>query len=124
MRTIRFTILSILLLLAMAIPASAAECATCTVISFSWSPGFSTGGDGGTTYTMADCTPTYISGKTGIQNCQVVTVDANTQTCTGSTRVSECYEYPPVCSPWDPCGGILASAPEQHSLIRPVLLGL
>ena len=125
MRTIRFAILSTLICLAMAIPAAAAECSSCDIVRFSWGSGFSVGTGGGTTYTSAVCTPTYESGKVGIQNCEVVNIDENTQTCQGSDRASACYEYPPVCSPWDPfCGGLLASAPGQRSLIRPVLLGL
>jgi hypothetical protein len=54
----------------------------------------------------------------------VYNIDENTQDCRGSDRVSSCYEYPPVCSPWEPCDGLLASTPGQPPLIRPVVLGL
>ena len=123
MRLIRFAILSTLVLLAMAIPAAAAECASCTIVKIYQGSGFSVG-VGGMSYTSADCTPTYVSGKVGMQNCQVVNLDDYNQTCTGSDRANACYEFPPVCSPWEPCGGLLASTPGQHPLIRPVLLGL
>ena len=125
MRTIRFTVLSTLVLLAIAMPA-AADCSTCTIVHTSWNPGFSVGGgDGGIPITSADCTPTYQSGRVGIQDCRVISIDDYTQTCTGSDRVNSCYEYPPVCSPWDlSCGGILASTPAPRSLGHPILIGL
>jgi hypothetical protein len=91
---------------------------------FSLGSGFSVGSGGGTTYTSAACTPTYYSGKVGIQNCRVTNIDETTQECSGSDRAAACYEYPPVCSPWEPCGGLLTSTPEPHPLIRPVLLGV
>ena len=124
MRSIRLTVLATLVLLAMAIPAAAADCASCETFRFTWGSNFTMGGGGGTPYTTATCTPTYTSGKVGMQNCRVINIDETTQACEGSDRAAACYEYPPVCSPWEPCGGLLASAPGQHSLIRPLLLGL
>src|ERR1043166_8931063 len=111
MRTIHLSILSTLLLLAIAIPATA-SCSSCFTDVYV-SP------DAPTQQIGAQC---QLNSVGDIPDCRVVTIGGIPQ-CTSGQNVGSCGEII-TCPPWECPTIVIAGAPKQRSVIRPVLLGL